>query len=71
MLRVQKKQGLENELFQIKYRCERTSFILLRFKNPNLLSSPLNILNYFACAPFSLPVESALIAQTSICSRFH
>ena len=52
MLRVQKKQDLENELFQIMY-CERTSFILLRFKNPNLLSSPLNIYNYFACAPFS------------------
>ena len=42
MLRVQKKQGLENELFQIMYRCERTSFILQRFKNPNLLFSPLN-----------------------------
>ena len=38
MLRVREKKDLENELFQIMY-CERTSFILLRFKNPN----PLNI----------------------------
>ena len=79
MLRVQKKQGLENELFQIMYRCERTSFILPRFKNPNLLSSPLNSTSHAPLSPnpphvrllHRLPVESALIAQTSIGSRFH
>ena len=63
------------------YRCERTSLILLRFKNPNLLSSPF-IFKAILNAPLSpypshvlflhrLPVESALIVQTSICARFH
>ena len=61
---------------------ERTSFILLRFKNPNLSSSPLKIFKIILHAPLSpypphvllqlrLPVESALIAQTLICARFH
>ena len=61
------------------YKCERTSFILLRFKNPNLLSSPLSSILHALLPPYPprvlllhrLPVESALIAQTSIGSRFH
>ena len=44
MLRVQEKQDLKtDELFQIMYRCERISSLLLGFKFPNLLSSPVNI----------------------------
>ena len=61
---------------------ERISFILLRFKNPNLLSSPLKIFKIILPAPLSLypphvlllhrlPVETAFIAQTLICARFH